>query len=84
MKRLQQFIKDLLDKRHDAKMDKREKHLTALAEEEIQVKEFEGKIYISFRDIPLVPNELMWDNPEEDLPTIRQTYVNYRMKQSER
>jgi len=73
---IKQF-KDWLQRKRSHAIAKRKLSLRLQSEDLIQVREFKGEIYLSYRDVPLLRiSELAPDTPQV-LTRVRDTYVEY-------
>ena len=73
------FIKTLREK----KKLQREIAIKRVAEETIQLSDFDNEVYIAYNGTPLVPINDSWTSKEivEELSKLRQNFVNSRMKE---
>lgn len=74
-----EFIRTLRE-RHQTH---RENNIHQEAEELIKVRDFDDSLFIAYAGVPLVPIEKSWATKEiiEKLTTLRQNYVNAKIKQ---
>lgn len=87
MKKIFETIKLWLDSEMQAMAARRHAHHVAAIEEEaqarIQVREFEGGLYISYDDKPLLEARYLSHRPEELMEAARKTYVRYKLTRHE-
>lgn len=81
MKQLRQTIAALLRRRKADRQERKTRQLLRNAEEEIQVIEFDGKLYIAYHGTPLIEEAKVAETLLSTLPEVRRTLVTYRLKQ---
>lgn len=69
------WLKRIKEQAHEAKQKKREQYLAKTSWEDINVIEFNGRIYISYQDVPIVRVDNLKVEATELLAQAREDYV---------
>lgn len=83
MEQLKQFIKDFLARRAAHRLARTIAELKRRSLDELQVMEYEGKLYLSYNGTPLVVADLLVNTLPETLESVRDLWLEYKLKQIE-
>lgn len=83
MEQLKQFIKDFLARRAAHRLARTTAELKRRSLDELQVMEYEGKLYLSHNGTPLVVADLLVNPLPETLENVRDLWLEYKLKQIE-
>lgn len=74
------WLKRIKEQAHEAKQKKREQNLAKISWEDINVIEFNGRIYITYQDVPVVRVDDLKVKAPELLAQAREDYLAWRDK----
>lgn len=77
MNKLRIWFRSVLEHSRRVSKAKRTALLQVEAEDIIQVREFNGKLFVCYRDIPLVDESQLNNQAEITVKTVRAAYVEY-------